>query len=114
MKERLDKLSMQNFLKVIDDSLQKSGHSRQDIDYLGLLHMKPSAFHFVSEQLGVDVKKQTTYYDEFIRLGHMGQNDGIMSLEFGQRHGKLKAGHLVVLAAAGIGYAWNATTIRWG
>jgi 3-oxoacyl-[acyl-carrier-protein] synthase-3 len=114
MKERLDRLSMQNFLKVIDESLQRSGYSRDDIGYLGLLHMKESAFRYVSEQLGVDVERQTTYLDEFVYLGHMGQNDGIMSIEFGLEHGKVKPGDVIVLAAAGIGYSWNATTIRWG
>ncbi len=114
MKERLDALSMQSFLKVIHDSLASSGFSVDDIDYLGLLHMKESAFRYVSGELGVDVDRQTTYHEEFTTLGHMGQNDGIMSIEFGLRHGKIKPGNIIVLAAAGIGYAWNATTIRWG
>lgn len=114
MKDRLDKLSMQNFLRVIDETLQRSGYARKDINYLGLLHMKESAFRFVSEQLGVSVEKQTTYLDEFVHLGHMGQNDGIVSIEMGLKHGKIKPGDVVVLAAAGIGYAWNATTITWG
>ena len=114
MKERLDKLSMLNFLKVVDESLQLSGYTREDIDYLGLLHMKNSAFHYVAEELGVDVHKQTTYYDEFVNIGHCGQNDGIISLEMGLKHGKIKDGDIVVLASAGIGYAWNATTLRWG
>jgi 3-oxoacyl-[acyl-carrier-protein] synthase-3 len=114
MKRRLDELSMGNFLKVVEESLRRSGYSRRDIDYLGLLHMKESAFRYVCEQLGVSVERQTTYFDEFVYLGHNGQNDGIMAIEFGLKQGKLKAGDVVVLAAAGIGYAWNATTIRWG
>ncbi|MBW2702049.1 MAG: 3-oxoacyl-ACP synthase [Deltaproteobacteria bacterium] len=114
MKKRLDKLSMSNFIRVVDESLERSGYQRKDIDYLGLLHMKDSAFRYVSEQLGVDPEKQTTYYDEFVHLGHMGQNDGIVAIEMGLKHKKIHPGSLVVLAAAGIGYAWNATTIKWG
>lgn len=114
MKARLDRLSMENFLHVVDESLARSGCSREEIDYLGLLHMKESAYRFVTEQLGVDMVEQTTYYEEFVNLGHMGQNDGIMSIEFGLRHGKIAPGDVIVLAAAGIGYAWGATTIRWG
>ncbi|OPY86363.1 MAG: 3-oxoacyl-(acyl-carrier-protein) synthase 3 [Smithella sp. PtaU1.Bin162] len=114
MKNRLDKLSMANFIKVIDSAIRNSGYSRKDIGYLGLLHMKPSAFDHVAGEFGVDVKAKTTYWDEFVNLGHMGQNDGIMSLEFGIRHNKIKPGDLVVLAAAGIGYSWGAACIKWG
>src|SRR5262249_34759283 len=38
MKERLDTLSMQNFLRVIDEALAASGYTRADIDYLNILH----------------------------------------------------------------------------
>ncbi|MHA2366431.1 MAG: 3-oxoacyl-ACP synthase [Candidatus Hodarchaeales archaeon] len=111
LKERLDEVSMRNFLKVVDLSLEKSGFKRQDINYLGLLHMKRSAFEFVAKELGVDPYKQATYFDE---LGHMGQNDGVVSLEYGLIENKIKDGDLVVLTAAGIGWAWNAITIQWG
>ncbi len=114
MKKRLDKLSMSNFIKVVNEALERSGQKMGDIDYLGLLHMKKSAFKYVSQELGVDMEKQTTYFDEFVNLGHMGQNDGIMSIDFGLKHNKIKDGHLVVLASAGIGYSWGATCIRWG
>ena len=111
LKQRLDKLSMQNFLKVVDQSLERSGYSREDIDYLGLIRMKRSAFEFVANELGVDPYKQSTYFEEW---GHMGQNDSIVSLEEGLKDGKIKDGNLVVLTAAGIGWSWNAMTIKWG
>jgi 3-oxoacyl-[acyl-carrier-protein] synthase-3 len=114
MKERLDKLSIPNFIKVIDIAIKDSGYERKDIGYFGLLHLKPSAFEYVSQLLGVDVKTKTTYWEEFVKLGHMGQNDGVMSLEFGVKHNKIKPGDLVVLAAAGMGYSWGATCIKWG
>ncbi|MHA1949950.1 MAG: 3-oxoacyl-ACP synthase [Candidatus Thorarchaeota archaeon] len=111
LKDRLDKLSMSNFLKVVDESLKKSGYSRKDIDYLGLIRMKRSAFEYVAKECGVDPYKQSTYFDEW---GHMGQNDSIVSLEEGLKSGKIKDGHVVVLTAAGIGWSWNAMTIDWG
>ena len=114
MKNRLDKLSMTNFIKVIDTAIKNSGYTRKDIGYFGLLHMKPSAFEYVANEVGVDVKTKTTYWDEFVNLGHMGQNDAVMSLEFGIRHNKIKPGDLVVLAGAGIGYSWGAACIKWG
>ncbi|OLS16736.1 MAG: 3-oxoacyl-[acyl-carrier-protein] synthase 3 [Candidatus Heimdallarchaeota archaeon LC_3] len=111
LKKRLDEASMKNFLRVVDNSLQKSGFSRSDLDYLALLHMKRSAFEFVAKELGVDPYKQATYFDD---LGHMGQNDSIISLQMGLESGKIKKGDIVVLTAAGIGWAWNAITIKWG
>ncbi|MDF1540647.1 MAG: 3-oxoacyl-ACP synthase [Candidatus Thorarchaeota archaeon] len=111
LKDRLDRLSMSNFLKVVDESLEKSGYSREDIDYLGLLRMKRSAFEYVAHECGVHPYEQSTYFDEW---GHMGQNDSIVSLEEGLKSGKIKDGDVVVLTAAGIGWSWNAMTIDWG
>ena len=109
--DRLDRLSMSNFLKVVEESLEKSGYSREDIDYLGLLRMKRSAFEYVANELGVHPYEQATYFEEW---GHMGQNDSIVSIEEGLKSGKIKDGDVVVLAAAGIGWSWNAMTIKWG
>lgn len=111
LKERLDKFSMSSFVKVIDDALKRSGYTREDIDYLALLHMKRSAFEYVARAVGVDPYSQTTYLEE---IGHNGQNDGIISLEYGLQDGKIKDGDIVVLTAAGIGWAWNAGVIKWG
>jgi len=111
LKQRLDAYSMDSFVKVIDDALEKSGYSRNDIDYLALLHMKRSAFEYVAKAVGVDPNTQTTYLEE---IGHNGQNDGIISLEYGIKSGKIQNGDIVVLAAAGIGWAWNAGVIKWG
>jgi 3-oxoacyl-[acyl-carrier-protein] synthase-3 len=111
LKERLDAYSMKSFLHVIDDSLSKSGYERKDVDYLGLIRMKRSAFEYVAKELGLDPYQQSTYFTEY---GHMGQNDAIISVEEGLRDGKIKDGDIVVLTAAGIGWSWNAITIKWG
>ena len=110
MKERLDELSMQNFIRVVDEATTRSGYSISDIDYLALLHMKRSAFTYVLSELGLSMD-QTTYFEEW---GHMGQNDAIVSIEEGLKTGKIKAGDLVCMAAAGIGYTWSSTCIKWG
>ncbi len=111
LKERLDKFSMDSFVKVIDDALNQSNYKMKDIDYLALLHMKRSAFEYVAKAVGVDPYKQAIYLEN---IGHNGQNDGIISLEYGIKEGKIKNGDIVVLTAAGIGWAWNAGVIRWG
>lgn len=111
LKERLDKYSKDSFVKVIDDVLVQSGHTREDIGYLALLHMKRSAFEYVAKEVGVDPYSQSTYFED---IGHNGQNDGIISIEYGVRDGKIKDGDIVVIVSAGIGWAWNAGVIRWG
>jgi 3-oxoacyl-[acyl-carrier-protein] synthase-3 len=111
LKDRLDAYSMDSFVRVIDNALAQSGYTREDINYLALLHMKRSAFEYVAKTVGVDPYTQSTYFED---IGHNGQNDGIISIEYGIRDGKIKNGDLVVLVSAGIGWAWNAGVIRWG
>jgi 3-oxoacyl-[acyl-carrier-protein] synthase III len=110
MKLRLEQKSMENFLKVIKESVQKSGYSVSDINYLGILHMKRSAHEYVLTELGLS-EDQSIYLEDY---GHIGQIDQILSLELALEKGKLKNGDLVVLVSAGIGYAWGATAIKWG
>ena len=110
MKARLEQKSMQNFLKVIRNSLLKSGYSDNDIDYLAILHMKKSAHDFVLDELGL-TSEQSIYLDNY---GHVGQMDQIISLELAQEAGKLKDGNLAVLVSAGIGYAWGSVVVKWG
>jgi len=111
LKDRLDKYSMDSFVKVIDNVLKQSGLLREDIGYLALLHMKRSAFEYVAKTVGVDPYSQSTYFED---IGHNGQNDSIISIEYGIRDGKIKNGDIVVMVSAGIGWAWNAGVIRWG
>ncbi|WP_394188061.1 3-oxoacyl-ACP synthase [Paenisporosarcina quisquiliarum] len=110
MKKRLEQKSMQNFLKVIRHSLSKSGFTEHDISFLAILHMKKSAHNYVLNELGLS-EDQSIYLHEY---GHIGQMDQIISLQLAEQQGKLKKGDIVVLVSAGIGYAWGATTIKWG
>ncbi|WP_078548279.1 3-oxoacyl-ACP synthase [Litchfieldia alkalitelluris] len=110
MKQRLEQKSMENFLKVIRLSLEKSGYTQDDISYLAILHMKKSAHDYVLNELGL-TEQQSIYLHEY---GHIGQIDQILSLQLAVEEGKIKSGDIVVLVSAGIGYAWGATTIKWG
>ena len=110
MKARLEQKSMQNFLRVVRTSLEKSGYKEEQIDYLAILHMKKSAHDFVLNELGVSSEKSIYLHD----YGHIGQMDQILSLELAEKAGKLKDGDVAVLVSAGIGYAWGAITVKWG
>lgn len=110
MKERLDEVSIKNFVGVVKDSVKNSGYTMGDVDYIAILHMKYSAHKFMLDQLGLS-ENQSIYLNEY---GHIGQNDQIISLELALDKGKVKEGDVVVFVSAGIGYAWNALTIKWG
>lgn len=110
MKERLNEVSMNNWLTCIDESLRKSSLTRKDLDYLGILHIKRSGHKSMLEELGLTMK-QSIYLEEY---GHIGQIDQILSLHLGLQQGKIKDGSVVCLLAAGIGYVWASSIVRWG
>ncbi len=110
MKARLKEVSVPNWFECIDKSLEKSGKTRSDIDYLAILHIKRSAHDGMVKELGLDDDK-TIYLEDY---GHMGQIDQILSLHLALQKGKVKDGSTVSLIAAGIGYVWGASVIQWG
>jgi 3-oxoacyl-[acyl-carrier-protein] synthase-3 len=110
MKKRLEEKSLKNFFFVVENSLEKSGYSKEDLDYLAILHMKRSAHDYILDVLGLD-QKQSIYLDHY---GHIGQFDQLLSLELAVEQGNLKNGDHVSMVSAGIGYAWAANTICWG
>jgi len=110
MKDRLDKISMQNFIGTIEKAVTRSGFTVKDIGYLAIIHMKRSAHAQVLNELGLK-PEQSTYLEEF---GHAGAPDVVRSLELGVRDKKLKDGDIIVLCGAGTGYIWAASCLRWG
>lgn len=112
MKSRLNEVSMQNWLTCIDEALRKSGGelSRSDVDYLNLILVKPSAHRELLQHLGL-AEDRSVYLGH---IGHIGEQDTILSILEGERTGRLRAGDLMMMVAAGIGYVWGAACVRWG
>lgn len=110
MKDRLNLVSMPNWMKCIDDSLAQAGLARKDIDYLDILHIKRSGHLGMLNDLGL-TEEQSIYLENY---GHVGQIDQILSLELALQEGKVKDGSVVCMIAAGIGYVWSANIIKWG
>lgn len=110
MKDRLNVVSMPNWYRCIDESLQQAGLERKDIDYLDILHIKRSGHLGMLADLGL-TEENTIYLEDY---GHIGQVDQILSLELALEQGKVKPGTVVCMIAAGIGYVWSANIIRWG
>ncbi len=110
MKNRLNEVSMDNWLECIDKALAKSKIQREDIDYVAILHFKRSMHDYMIETLGL-TPEQTIYLEDY---GHIGQVDQILSLKLGLEKQKIKSGSKVLMIAAGIGYVWAANVIAWG
>ncbi|MCH4886026.1 3-oxoacyl-ACP synthase [Acidaminobacter sp. JC074] len=110
MKNRLNEVSMDNWMTCIDKALQKSDLEREDIDYVAILHFKRSMHDYMIETLGLK-PEQTIYLEDY---GHIGQVDQILSLKLGLEKKKIKSGSKVLMIAAGIGYVWAANVIAWG
>ena len=110
MKNRLNEVSMPNWMRCIDEALRKSSLERQDISDLGILHIKRSGHLSMVHDLGLR-EDQTIYLENY---GHIGQIDQILSLHLALQSGQVKEGTVVCMLAAGIGYVWAANIVRWG
>lgn len=110
MKARLDPLSYANFMGVIHRAVAKSGYEMEDIRFLAATHMKRSIQRTLLKDLGLS-EEQSFYLEDY---GHVQSADQYIALKEGERLGRLKPGDLAVLVAAGIGYTWGASVVRWG
>lgn len=110
MKIRLDPVTADRFVRVATEAVERSGYRVSDIRVLLPIHTKRSLFTQVRERLGVPEDRCVYLSDH----GHMSAIDPIMGLYRARERGLLHEGDLVVMLAAGTGYSWAATAIRWG
>ncbi|MEX2457737.1 MAG: 3-oxoacyl-ACP synthase [Actinomycetota bacterium] len=108
MKEGLDPVTIKNFVSVARDALERSGLGPEDLDVLLPIHMKPSIHRTLLTELGCE---RSIYLD---RNGHMSAVDPLFSLALARDRGLLTSGDVVMLLAAGTGYTWAASVLRWG
>ena len=110
MKDVLDRISLANFVAAAAGALERSGATLADVGYLCGIHMKPSMHRALLAELGVD-ESRAAYLDD---TGHMSGVDPLLALDRAARGGELHDGELVLLLAAGTGYTWAASVVRWG
>ena len=110
MKDGLDKVSLVNFVAAARGAVERSGATLADIGYLCGIHMKPSMHRALVAELGLD-ESRAAYLDD---TGHMSGVDPLFALDRAARAGELRDGELVLLLAAGTGYTWAASVVRWG
>ncbi|MBU0926189.1 MAG: 3-oxoacyl-ACP synthase [Spirochaetes bacterium] len=109
MKERLDPISMANFVSVIEGAAAKSGYAGR-IDFVAPIFMKSSILEGILGKLGLGLE-DTFVLEDF---GHCQSADAYVALVEGQKAGRLKPGDLAVMFGAGTGYTWAATAVKWG
>jgi 3-oxoacyl-[acyl-carrier-protein] synthase III len=110
MKDVLDRVSLKNFAAAARGAVERSGATLGDVGYLCGIHMKPSMHCALLEELGIDAGR-AAYLDD---TGHMSGVDPLLALDRAARAGELHHGELVLLLAAGTGYTWAASVVRWG
>jgi 3-oxoacyl-[acyl-carrier-protein] synthase III len=110
MKERLDDVSLANFVRVAEEALRRSGATLADVGYLSGIHMKRSMHDALVDELGL-VAERAAYLDD---TGHVSGADPLLGVDRAARAGLLEDGELVLLLAAGTGYTWAASVVRWG
>jgi 3-oxoacyl-[acyl-carrier-protein] synthase-3 len=77
------------------------------VSYLCGIHMKRSMHDAIVDALG---SPRAAYLDD---TGHMSGVDSLLALDRASRAGELAEGDLVLLLAAGTGYTWAASVVRW-
>ncbi len=110
MKERLDAVSLPNFVAAAEGALARSGARLEDVSYLCGIHMKRSMHEQILAALGIAAER-ASYLDD---TGHMSGVDPLLALDRAVRSGAVRDGDLVLLLAAGTGYTWAASVVRWG
>ena len=117
MKDRLNAVSMDNWVKCVDEALRKSGsrpdgasYTKADLDFLNMVLIKPSGHKEMLERLGL-TEEQSVYLHD---IGHTGEQDAMFGIREGLKQGRLKDGDLMAIVAAGIGYVWAAGIVKWG
>jgi 3-oxoacyl-[acyl-carrier-protein] synthase III len=110
MKQGLDEVSLVNFVAAARGAVERSGARLEDVGYLCGIHMKPSMHRALLAELGIDPSR-AAYLDD---TGHMSGVDPLFALDRAARAGDLRDGELVLLLAAGTGYTWAASVVRWG
>jgi 3-oxoacyl-[acyl-carrier-protein] synthase-3 len=107
MKGGLDEVSLPNFVAAARGALERSDAALDDVDYLCGIHMKRSMHDAIVGELG---RPRAAYLDD---TGHMSGVDPLLALDRAARAGDVDDGDLVLLLAAGTGYTWAASVVRW-
>lgn len=110
MKAGLDPITVENFIRAARIAAERSGVRLADVALVCPIHTKRSLYETVMRGLGL-TPEQGVYLSD---RGHMSALDPLVGLARARDEGRLHDGDVVLLLAAGTGYTWAATVVRWG
>ena len=110
MKGGLDHISLPNFVAAARGAVERSGLAMDELAFVCPLHTKRSMYLALLSELGMR-EDQAVYLDD---TGHMSGVDSLLGLDRAVREGRVQDADAVLLLAAGTGYTWAATVVRWG
>ena len=111
MKEQLDDVEhARTSSRAAEGALARSGLELADVSFLCALHTKRSMHDALCAALGVDAAR-AEYLDD---TGHMSGVDTAARRSTGRCARASRDGDVVLLLAAGTGYTWAASVLRWG
>lgn len=108
-RRRMEAVSLPNFARVIVRSVERSGLTPADVRMVFLNHMKRSFHRAILKAVGIG-EDRSFYLEQY---GHSQSADQILGLDRALAADRFSKGP-VVMAAAGSGYVWGSTVVRWG
>lgn len=101
MKERLDAVSLTNFVKVIRGAAEKSGYSSREIEFLAPIFMKSLILHHILGQFNMALEQSFILKN----FGHVQSADDYISVYEGLKLGRIHDADLVVMLGAGTAFS---------
>ena len=108
MKGGLDEVSLPNFVAAASGAVERSGATLADV--VVPLRDPHEALDARGDRRRDWADRARAYLDD---TGHMSGVDSLLALDRASRAGELSDGDLVLLLAAGTGYTWAASAVRW-
>ncbi len=109
LKRGLDELALPNFVRAIRESVQRSGFTDDQVDFIGANMMKRSMWQALLEPFALAPDGQIFLED----VGHAGYLDQFLFLQQLREERRLPRGGVTVLATPGVGFHWTATTVAF-
>lgn len=109
MKRGLDEIALPSFIKAIRASVERSGFTDDQVDFIGANMMKRSLWKALLEPFALDPDSQIFLED----VGHVGYLDQFLFLQQLREERRLPRGGVTVLATPGVGFQWTATTVAF-
>ena len=101
---------LKNYINVIKKSLEKSGYSVKNLDFLFINQLKQSLLNNILDILNLSQENTLISLTEY---GHIGAGDTLFCLGKALENNRIQSDNIVVLASSASGFSWAALTIKF-